>query len=335
MSFQYRLATILTGAPPLSLIVAMAPNDRLPRLDCDRMYLGGGGLETTMIYREGIDLPHFASFLLLRDDRGRDALRRYYRGYLQVAHRHGLGFTLDTPTWRANADWGQQSGYSPQELADVNRAAVRFVETVRVEHETTETPIALCGTIGPRGDAYRPARAMAAAEAERYHSPQVATFREAGVDMVSAFTLAYAEEAVGIVRAADQLGVPVSISFTLETDGRLPSGVTLSEAIDEVDAATRGACAYFMINCAHPVHFAAELERGGRWIERLGGIRANASRKSHAELDRASTLDAGEPAELGAHYKALKPHTRNVRVLGGCCGTDPRHVASICENWLD
>jgi homocysteine S-methyltransferase len=288
-----------------------------------------------MIHREGIELPHFASFLLLNDQRGRQALRRYYRSYIEIADRHGLAFTLDTPTWRANADWGEKLGYSTPQLAEVNRSAVKFVEGVRAELETPQMPIALCGTIGPRGDAYHPARVMSAEEAERYHAEQITVLRDARVDMVSAFTLTYPEEAIGIVKAATALPILVAISFTVETDGRLASGQSLEEALEQVDAATDRASAYFMINCAHPVHFAAALERGGSWVARLGGIRANASRKSHAELDRSPTLDSGDPTDLGAQYKRIKPRTTNVRVIGGCCGTDTRHIASICENWLD
>ena len=313
----------------------MPSDDRIPRLDRDRLYLADGGLETTMIYREGIELPDFAAFLLLKGHRHRDALRRYYRHYIEIAQRHRVAFTLDTPTWRANPDWGEKLGYSRPQLADVNRAAVRFVEGIRAEHETPQTPIAVCGTIGPRGDGYHPARMMSAREAERYHAWQIAVFRDAGTDMVCAFTLTYPEEAVGIVRAAAALRMPVSISFTVETDGRLPSGQSPGEATEQVDAATDRASAYFMINCAHPVHFAAEFERGGPWVARVGGIRANASTKSHAELNRSSTLDSGDPTDLGAQYKRIKPWTTHVRVIGGCCGTDTRHIASICEHWLD
>jgi len=221
----------------------MSPNNRIPRLERDRLYLADGGLETTMIYREGIELPHFASFSLLNDNRSRDVLRHYYRDYIEIAHRHGLGFTLDTPTWRANLDWGEKLGYSSSDLADVNRAAVSLAEEIRGEHETPQTPIAVCGTIGPRGDGYHPARVMSEAEAERYHAAQITVFRDTAADMVSAFTLTYAEEAVGVVRAAAALGVPVSISFTVETDGRLPSGQRIGDAIDQVDAATDSASA--------------------------------------------------------------------------------------------
>lgn len=307
---------------------------RVPSLERDRLFIGDGGLETTMIFERGIELPEFASFLLLEDEARRAALRDYYRGYIELATRNRVGFTLDTPTWRANRDWGAKLGYSPADLERVNRAAVEMGHAIQAELETPETPIAVCGTIGPRGDAYRPERSLSADEARDYHGAQIATLADAGVDMVAAYTLAYAEEATGIVAAAVAAGVPVSVSFTVETDGRLPSGQTVPDAVAQVDAETEGQASYFMINCAHPVHFGPVVEAGGPWIKRLGGVRANASRKSHAELDEARVLDSGDPEELGAEYRALRPYLENVRVLGGCCGTDTRHVARICERWL-
>jgi len=300
----------------------------------ERLFIGDGGLETTLIFREGIELPCFAAYPLLRDETGREALRRYSRGYLEIARRHGTGFILDTPTWRANADWGAQLGDDAAALDKVNREAVALAEEIRAEEESAELPIAICGTIGPRGDGYAPGELMSAAEAEDYHRAQVQTFATAGADLVAAYTLCYAEEAIGIVRAAVAAGIPVAISFTLETDGRLPNGQSLPEAIEQVDAETGGAALYFMVNCAHPSHFAAVLEGEGEWLTRLGGIRANASRKSHAELDAAPDLDAGDPDQLGAEYRALKPGLPNVRVLGGCCGTDWRHLERICADWL-
>jgi homocysteine S-methyltransferase len=313
----------------------IAARERLPRPGSGRLFMGDGGMETTMIFDNGFELPCFASFLLLGDEAGRRALRDYYASYLEIARRNGLGFTLDTPTWRANADWGAQLGYDERALAKVNAAAVAFAEQVRSEWETTETPVAVCGTIGPRGDAYHADRHMSPEEAERYHAPQIGTFARTTADMVSAYTLAYADEAAGIVRAAVAAAMPVSISFTVETDGTLPSGQPVDEAIEQVDRLTGGAARFFMINCAHPTHFAAAVQRGGPWLERLCGIRANASRKSHAELDEADGLDSGDPAELAASYAMLKPHLRAVRLVGGCCGTNTRHIAAICETWLN
>jgi S-methylmethionine-dependent homocysteine/selenocysteine methylase len=305
----------------------------LPSLESDRLFAADGGLETTMIFDEGIELPCFASFLLLEDEAGIEALRRYYRGYLEIARRHRLGFILDTPTWRANRDWGERLGYSPAALAKANRRAVELADRIRQEEQGPQTPIVVCGTIGPRGDGYRASDEMDAADAEAYHSDQARAFAGTAAEMASAYTLTYAAEAIGIVRAAAAAGIPVTISFTVATDGRLPSGQPLGEAIEAVDAETGAAARYFMVNCAHPTHFAAAVEAGGPWLERLGGVRCNASRRSHAELDEADQLDRGDPEELGRLYEELKPCLRSVRVIGGCCGTGTRHIASICDHW--
>lgn len=298
--------------------------------DGERVFIGDGGLETTMIFEEGIELPEFASFALLGDARGREALRRYYEGFLELARKYEVGFTLDTPTWRASENWGARLGVSPGRLADVNREAAEFGQGLREEWETASTPVAVCGALGPGEDAYRPARELSAAEAEDYHAAQVAAFAAAGVEMVAGYTLSYVEEAIGMVRAAGAAGLSVSISFTVETDGRLPSGEPLAEAVERLDAETGAAAEYLMVNCAHPTHFAAELESGGEWVGRIGGVRANASRRSHAELNEADDLDSGDPEEMGREYAALAPSLPDLRVLGGCCGTDHRHLARIC-----
>jgi homocysteine S-methyltransferase len=307
----------------------VSASGRIP--DGTRLYLGDGGLETTMIFERGIELPDFAAFTLLESPAGIDALRDYYRGYLEIARRNGVGFTLDTPTWRASSDWGERLGYSAAALADVNRRAVELVQEIREAEETAETPISVCGTLGPRGDAYAPEELMSAEGAERYHAAQIETFAAAGVDMVGVYTLAYADEGVGIARAAAAAGVPAAISFTLETDGRLPSGEPLDEAIERVDAETGSSAAYFMINCAHPSHFAAVVEAPGPWIERVGGIRANASRRSHQELDEAPDLDSGDPAELAEEYRALKDALPGIRVLGGCFDALLGFLAGVVE----
>ncbi|MGH2940115.1 MAG: homocysteine S-methyltransferase family protein [Solirubrobacterales bacterium] len=296
-------------------------------------FIGDGGLETTMIFERGIELPEFASFLLLDDERGRAALRSYYEEYIELAAAHGVGFTLDTPTWRASRNWGERLGRSATAIAEANRAAVDLALALREEH-TGEAPIAVCGAIGAEGDAYRPPRFLTPEEAAAYHAPQIDTLRAAGVDMVSAYTLSYVDEAIGIARAAAAAGVPASISFTVGTDGRLPDGGALAEAVERLDAETDGSAAYLMVNCAHPSHFAGELEGGGAWRERIAGIRANASRRSHAELDSSPDLDDGDPDELAREYRALVVALPSVSVLGGCCGTDARHIAAICAACL-
>ena len=306
----------------------------LPRLAGDRLFITDGGMETTLIFHRGIDLPDFAAFDLLKDEAGVAALRAYYEPYVAVAREHGVGAVLDTPTWRASADWGARLGYSPARLEAANRRAVELAEEVRSAPANRDVAIVVNGAIGPRGDGYDPQTLMSADEAENYHRAQVQTFAGTSADMVTALTMTHAEEAIGIARAAASAGVPAAISFTVETDGRLPSGQPLGDAVEQVDADTGDAPAYYMINCAHPSHFAPALEDGGAWIERVGGVRANASRKSHAELDEAETLDEGDPVELGADYRALRPRLPAVRVVGGCCGTDHRHVAEVCRAWM-
>jgi len=313
----------------------MRHRHRLPQLDAARPFLTDGGLETTLIFHRGVDLPSFAAFALLGHEAGRDELRAYFAPYLALARERGVGFVLDTATWRANPDWGRQLGYSLDDLDAANRSAVALAEEVRAAGEAEGMPIVIDGVVGPRGDGYDPGALMSADEAERYHARQVATFADSGVDMVTAVTMTNAEEAIGIARAARAYDVPAVVSFTLETDGRLPDGQPLPAAIARVDAETGGSVAYFMINCAHPSHFAGVLDEDGAWRDRLGGLRANASAKSHAELDEAQELDEGDPDALGAEHRALRPRLGAMAVLGGCCGTDCRHVDAIARAWLD
>ena len=302
---------------------------KLPQLS-DRLFLTDGGLETTLIFHEGIELPYFASFDLMKSKTGVATLRAYYERYIAMAKENGLGFVLEAHTWRANRDWAAKLGYSRAQLADANRAAIELLADIRRKHETPRTPIVISGNIGPRGDGYKVENAMSAKEAADYHGEQIAVFRDSEADMVSAFTLNYVEEALGVVRAAQGANMPVVISFTVETDGRLPTGQTLKDAIEQVDRETAKAPAYYMLNCAHPTHFSGALRRGEAWVSRLRGIRANASTRSHAELDAAPDLDIGNPAELGRHYRDLRARLPHVNVLGGCCGTDHRHVGEIC-----
>ena len=240
---------------------------------------------------------------------------------------------METPTWRANPDWAGQLGYSHEQLDDANRAAIALAEEVRAAAVADGVPAVVSGCIGPRGDGYDPGSAMTAEEAEAYHHVQIATFADTSADQVTAITMTNAEEAIGIVKAAAAAGIPSAISFTVETDGRLPTGQSLHDAIDQVDAATDSGAAYFMVNCAHPTHFTSALEHEGPWRQRIVGLRANSSRRSHAELDEATELDEGDPRELGAQHAALQDRVPAVRVLGGCCGTDARHVAAIVSAW--
>jgi len=293
------------------------------------LFLTDAGLETVLIFQDGMALPCFAAFDLMKTPAGQRRLYDYFAEFARLAVANGAGLILESPTWRANPDWGAKLGYDAAGLAAMNRRAIGLMLEVRAAFESGRTPMPISGNIGPRQEAYDPATLMSPQEAEDYHAPQIAVFAETPADQVSAFTLTNATEAVGIVRAARKSEIPAVFSFTVETDGKLPTGQKLAEAIREVDAATAGDAAYFMINCAHPTHFDGVLDAGGGWTDRLRGIRANASARSHAEIDAAGDLDAGSPLELGRQYADLRRRFPQFNVLGGCCGTDFRHIEAI------
>lgn len=288
------------------------------------------GLETSMIFHEGFELPEFASFVLLDDPKGREALGRWFEGFLTLARAGGTGFVLDTATWRANMGWADALGLDEAGIRRVNAEAVSFARALRDQKETEALPILINGVVGPLGDGYRVEAARAVDEAVRLHRPQIRVLADAGADMVTAMTMTHVEEALGVSRAAKEAGVPYILSFTVGTDGNLPSGQGLQEALAEVEATTGGDALFYMVNCAHPTHFVHCLN--GPMQGRIGGIRANASRLSHAELDTATELDDGNPVEFGADYAALGALLPGLRIIGGCCGSDHRHVAAACTH---
>ncbi len=308
----------------------MGYRDQLPQLDGD-LFLTDGGIETSLIFHDGLDLPLFAAFTLLKNPEGTEALRRYYAPYTEIAAEGGLGFILESPTWRASPGWAEQLGISREELDQLNRKAIALMAEIRDEHLAFPTPFVISGCVGPQGDGYSPEEILSADAAQEYHSTQINTFADTEADMVTAITMTYADEAIGITRAAREAGLPAVLSLTLETDGRLPSGQGLGEAIEEIDAGTDAYASYLMINCAHPTHFDDVLDVAATWAERIRGLRANASTMSHAELDEAEELDDGDPADLGARYAALRERLPALNVIGGCCGTDSRHVAAACS----
>jgi S-methylmethionine-dependent homocysteine/selenocysteine methylase len=303
---------------------------QLPRLG-GTPFLTDAGLETCLIFHEGFELPQFASFTLLDDPRGTDALKGYYRKFLALAEALGTGFVLDAPSWRASPDWGEAIGYDRTRLTEVNRAGIGLIAGLRRE-TSGANPVALNLTIGPRGDGYNPGQIMSADEARDYHAWQIGVAADAGAEIVTATTMTYLEEAQGIAEAAIEAGLPAVVSFTVETDGRLPTGMPLADAVRRTDDAV-GNVAYYMINCAHPSHFAGLLD-DPELAARIGGLRANASRMSHAELDEAVELDEGDPAELARDYRDLLGALPHLCLLGGCCGTDHRHVEAIARACL-
>jgi S-methylmethionine-dependent homocysteine/selenocysteine methylase len=308
----------------------MSHRTSLPQLEGD-LFLTDGGIETSLIFHQGLDLPEFAAFVLLDDEEGLDELRRYYEPYLALAKGSGAGFVLESPTWRASPGWAARLDVSAEKLDALNRRAIGLMEELR--EQAGDNPVVISGCVGPEGDGYRPAVLLSSHAARDYHSTQIGTFSDTAADMVTALTMTYADEAIGVAQAAQDAGVPAVISFTLETDGRLPNGQGLGEAIEAVDEATGGAPAYYMVNCAHPTHFDDVLATDEPWRDRIRGLRANASTLSHDELDAAEELDDGDPDDLGARYAAVRSRLPQLNVVGGCCGTDHRHVAAIRDAW--
>ncbi|MEM9148003.1 MAG: homocysteine S-methyltransferase family protein [Pseudomonadota bacterium] len=295
-----------------------------------RNFLTDGGIETTLIHHQGADLPYCAAFPLLDTIEGRDMLRGYFRRYLRIAEGTGTGFILESPTRRASPDWGAMLGYSPRRIEEVNRAAIELMEWLRDRHRGSG-PVVISGCVGPRGESYTPEQKLTAAVARAYHAPQIGAFAEARADIITGLGMTHTGEAIGIALAAKQLRMPVVISFTVDTVGRLPSGLPLPKAIDRVDEETERYPLYYMINGAHPDHFREVLARGGGWLERIMGVRANATRHSHAELERMNELDSGNPHELSRDCAILRDLVPSLRIFGGCTGTDHRHLQAIAE----
>lgn len=294
-----------------------------------------GGLETDLIFNHGIDLPEFAAFDLLKDEEGKEVLRKYFVDYLEISKKQCSGFVLEAPTYRANPDWAMKIGYSLENLNDILRTAVQELEKLRNDYEDENFQVAISVCIGPRDNGYSPDNPMSTEMAEEYHSYQIKHVADTNADLVSALTINYNEEAIGIVKAAMKYSIPVVISYTVETDGKLPSGQSLEDAITSLDELTDHYVSYYMINCAHPDHFVNMLNPDSTWTKRIKGLRANASDKSHAELDESETLDVGDKEKLAIKYQELKAILPNLNVIGGCCGTDHTHMDTICEAWFN
>lgn len=303
----------------------------------DNIFLTDGGIETSLIFQSGFDLPYFAAFILLEDEKGYEGLRNYFRKYLSIAADHDMGFILESPTWRASSDWIKKLGYPDPSVREFNEKAIKLLIDLRTEFKDKVKFITISGCIGPRGDGYKPDNQMNIQEVANYHSEQIKIFKDTGADIVTAITMNYLEEAIGIVKAANKEDIPSVISFTVETNGKLPTGQSLKEGIEKVDSSTETPPLYYMINCAHPSHFEDELKNGKdqNWIKRIKGFRANASSKSHAELDEATELDSGHPDKFGIEYLGLKKHFTHLNVFGGCCGTDERHIAEVAKQLYD
>ncbi len=306
---------------------------RIPFPSPDTVVVTDAGLETWLLFDRGVDLPAFAAYPLAGTADGRALLTDYYERFVVIARDVGAALVLEAPTWRANPDWAATLGHDRDQLARLIAESVSVVDDLRGRWHGDQ-PFLVGGAVGPRGDGYRIDDAMSAREAAAYHSFQLDCLAATPVDVATALTICYVEEAIGIALAARDAGLPIVLSFTVETDGHLPSGATLADAIGEIDDATGGYPLHYMVNCAHPTHL--DLGRiDGAWLGRLRGLHANASAKSHAELDEAAELDRGDPDDLAAHYAELGRRLPALHVIGGCCGTDERHVEAIAHRFRE
>jgi homocysteine S-methyltransferase len=304
-------------------------------------FLANGGIETYLLFQQGFPLRDGCGFEVFDDPAALEALERtYLEPIADAALENGLGLVYDALVWRASPDWFARLGYKPADVERLNRLAIsrtrEALESWRRKRggAAKTMPLVVSADIGPRGDGYRVESRASVDAARGYHDPQVGIVAEAGADLVGAMTMTHVEEAIGIALAAKERKLPVTIAATVETDGRLPDHMPLSEFIARVDDATDGWPLFYLVNCAHPTHVAPTLaaarERDEAWLERFRGFRANASSKSHAELDESTTLDRGDPADLARRVAELQ-RSFDLRIVGGCCGTDVEHVAAIAR----
>ena len=289
----------------------------------DKYFLVYAGTGTDLIFNHGIELPGFASFPLLEQPETRAVLAGQMQALVQLAGEMGTGCILDAPTWMANADRAAPLGYDAESLRDVNKAGVALMEEVRQASGRDDVLVSAC--IGPRYDPYADIPSMTVEQARQYHGVQLAVLKETTVDLVTAYTFNRTSEAAGCVLAAKDIGLPIVMSLVVETDGCLADGTKLVDAVNQIEAETEGAALFYMVNCAHPTHFANAL----RAHPRLKGVVANASSCSHAELDEAEDLDEGDPAQLGQQIADIMRGNTSIRVFGGCCGTDMRHLKQM------
>ncbi|WP_135504117.1 homocysteine S-methyltransferase family protein [Roseovarius aestuariivivens] len=302
-----------------------------PRLE-NKFYLTEGGTETDVLYNYGFELPEFAMFPLLDDPEADKVIRDLYRRYFDVAEKHQTGMLVLGHDYRASPDWGAKLGYTPEGLAEMERRTIGFLEDLRREYEGRVSDVYIAGCVGPRGDAYGTGGGITESEAEDYHAVQLSTLKSTSADMAISLTLNNIPEAIGIVRAAAAIGIPIGISLTLTTEGRLRSGPSLREAIEEIDEKTNGAAAWFGTNCAHPLEFATALADDGPWLDRLRYIRPNAVQMDQIALCKLGHLEDGDPVELGRQMGDVARRFPRADILGGCCGTDERHLGEIAKN---
>ncbi len=296
-----------------------------------RFYLSEGGTETELMYKYGFELPEFAMFPLLKNPDAVSKMREMFRSYLEVVANNGMCALMGGLDYRASPDWGDLLGYSPQGLAEANHQSIAFLRELAAEYASDIPEILIQGLIGPRGDAYERNENITANEAEDYHSVQLQTLKEANVDLAMALTFNNVPESIGVARAAAKIGVPLAISLSLDGSSKLNSGPNLSEAVTMIDAESNQSAEFFAINCSHPVEYEPAIEPDD-WINRIRGVRPNASKMEKIALCQMGHLEDGDPVELGELCGNLAARYPHMDIWGGCCGTWSNHLNEIAKN---
>ena len=296
------------------------------------IYLTEGGQETEVMYRHGFDLPEFAMFPLLDQPDAVEVVRAMYSAVLDTAERHGCAVLLGGLDYRASPDWAGLIGYDPTALAAMQTRAIEFLREVSDPYRDRLPDVRIAGIVGPRGDAYQVNPTITADESEEYHSVQLATLAASGVDLVEAMTFNNVDEAVGLARAASSAGLPLSVSFVLDSDHNLNGGPSLKEAIESVDAAAGSdRPAFYGINCSHPFEFMPAIE-SGEWFKRIRCLRPNAAAADKISLCTLGHLEEGDPVELGSLMGQLAADYPHIDIWGGCCGTWDKHLDHIARS---
>jgi homocysteine S-methyltransferase len=306
----------------------------------DKTFMTFAGIETYLMFLQRFPLREFCAFEVLdHDDAWEQTSREFLRPIADACARNGHGLIADSFVWRASPAYVAQLGYREADVSRFNREGVRRVRKLISEWRAeagvsdTATPVIVSADVGPRGDAYQGGE-ISIDEAVAYHTPQMQALADSEVDLVVALTMTSVNETVGLARVAKEHGVPIGVSATVETDGSLPTGWSLAEFVMRVDDATDGYPVFHMVNCAHPQHLAPTLaaarESGAPWVDRIKGFRANASTRSHDELDNSPELDRGDVADLAKQMAGMHADF-SLKIVGGCCGTDAEHIQAIAK----
>lgn len=268
-----------------------------------------------------IDLhPVLVNAPLIYQEKGRQALRKIYQSYIDIALEAKTPFLMCTPTWRTNQERVSRTQIKPS----INIDAVHFLQEIRESQKDGRENIKIGGMIGCKNDCYQPQEALSAAQAEQFHAWQIEQLKQGGVDFLIAETLPNVDEAMGIAKAIERSGLPYFISFVISRDCKVLDGTDLNTAIKRVDANTQSQPLGFMVNCAYP-SFLCAASQPAELFTRLVGYLANASSKDHCDLEGAAELLAESVSDWGDSMLELHT-TYGIKILGGCCGTGTAHL---------